>query len=324
MASPGLAAQWAGAQPTPDKRLAPLPKTAPAPKDNPTTPEKVALGKQLFFDPRLSGDNTLSCSSCHIPERAFTDGRAQAKGRGGKTLSRNTPSLLNAGFHRAYFWDARAASLEEQALVPIHAADEMNQDLHELEAELNAIPGYVQQFDAVFGTNVTSEGIARAIAAFERTLVTKPSPFDRYLEGDKNALSDDAKEGLELFTGGAGCVRCHRGPLLSDGQSYRLGVSEGDKGRGAVSGDKEDDGKFRTPSLRNLSETGPYMHDGSMRTLTDVVTFYFRHVPRSSADGQPLDIEPLLDRSFAEITPLVAFLDSLTGEAPEVLPPDLP
>jgi cytochrome c peroxidase len=295
-----------------------LPAEVPAPKDNPTTPEKVALGKQLFFDPRLSGDNTMSCATCHDPKKSFGDGLARGKGRGGKPLGRNVPSLLNAAFYSSYLWDGRSKSLEEQALAPIQSAEEMNQDLGELEKELNAIPGYVAPFQAVFGTKVTREGIAKALAAFQRTLVTKPSPFDRYLKGEKDALSDDARDGMRLFMGDAGCVQCHRGPLLSDGKFYRLGALRQDKGRGTVTGKREDDYKFRTPSLRNIAQTGPYMHDGSQDTLDEVVAYYYRNMPTG------LDVEPLLGRSFSEIPAIVAFLESLSGEAPKITPPELP
>jgi cytochrome c peroxidase len=296
----------------------------PAPRDNAGTPAKIALGKQLFFDPRLSGDNDLSCASCHVPAKAFADSLARAKGRGGQPLARNTPTLLNAGFHRSLFWDGRARSLEEQALAPLQAADEMHQDLGELEKELDAVPGYVQQFASVFETRATRAAVAQALAAFLRTLRTGPSPFDRYLQGEKDALSEEAKEGLRLFLGDAGCARCHRGPLLSDGEFHRLGVGGGDRGRGAITGQREDDHKFRTPGLRNVAATAPYMHDGSLATLTDVVTYYYRGAPRQAADGLPLDIQPLLGQSFSEIAPLVAFLESLTGKPPEVTPPDLP
>jgi cytochrome c peroxidase len=306
------------------KPLVPLPREVSAPKENPTTPEKVALGKQLFFDPRLSGDNTMSCATCHSPEKAFSDGLAQAKGHHGKVLSRNTPTLLNVGFFDRFLWDGRAKSLEEQALGPIQSPDEMNQDITGLEQELNAIPGYVESFQKVFGTPATRDGVAKSLAAFQRTLITELSPFDRYLAGDEQALSASAKHGLALFQGDAGCVQCHRGPLLSDGKLYRLGVSFKDKGLGGVTGKKEDTGKFRTPSLRNISQTGPYMHDGSMKTLMDVVTFYYRGVLTTPEDGLPLDIQPLNGQSFSEISDIVAFLESLTGEPPKITAPELP
>lgn len=306
------------------KLLVPLPQEVSAPQDNPTTPEKVALGKQLFFDPRLSGDNSISCATCHIPEKAFGDGQPRGTGAGGKELARNTPTLLNVGLYARYFWDGRAKSLEEQALGPIPSPVEMDQDLDELVQELNNVPGYVVQFEKIFGTRVTQEGIAKALAAFQRTLMTEPSPFDRYLLGDEQALSASAQRGLELFMGDAGCVQCHQGPLLSDGEYYRLGVSFTDEGLASVTGKSEDKGKFRTPSLRNVAQTGPYMHDGSMKTLDEVVTYYYRGVPATTHDGLPLDIQPLSGQSFSDISDLVSFLKSLTGEPPKIIPPDLP
>jgi cytochrome c peroxidase len=319
-----LGAEDARAQRAKNSPVAPLPDAPAAPRDNPPSAAKIALGKQLFFDPRLSGDNTMSCATCHLPDKALADGLAQAKGHGGKTLARNTPSLLNAGHYSLYTWDGRAKSLEEQALMPIVSPDEMNQDLGELEQELNAVPGYVARFQQLFGTKVTREGVAKALACFQRTLVTKPSPLDRYLAGDKEALSPAAKRGMELFLGDAGCVRCHSGPMLSDGKFYRLGISLQDEGLAAISKQPDDRGKFRTPTLRNIAQTGPYMHDGSLKTLDDVVTFYYRGAPTGKVDGLAPDIQPLLSQSFSEIPDLVAFLESLTGEEPKVIPPELP
>jgi cytochrome c peroxidase len=320
---PGLVVTQARARRASEKLMAPLPRTVPAPKDNPTTPARVALGKLLFFDPRLSGDDRTSCATCHRPDRAFGDGLPRAKGAGGKTLRRNTPSLLNVGFYSTFHWDGRARSLEEQALLPIRAADEMNQDLARLETKLNAVPGYARRFRDVFGTGVTRDGIAKALAAFQRTLVTGPSPYDRYLGGDKKALSLEAKRGMALFFGDAGCGQCHRGPLLSDEKFYRLGVSH-DKGRGLVTGKAEDDYKVRTPSLRNVARTGPYMHDGSYRALNDVLFFYLRGVPKSGPDGLPLDVESLQSVTLSEMPDLLAFLEALTGEEPKIAPPKLP
>lgn len=297
-----------------DEALASLPKTVPAPKTNPTTPEKVALGKQLFFDERLSGDNTMSCASCHVPEKAYTDGLALGKGHGQKSLSRNTPSLLNVGFLDSYFWDGRAASLEEQALGPIQSPEEMNQDLDELERELRAVPEYVEAFRKTFGEPVTRSGIARALAAYQRTLVSDLSPFDRYLAGDEKAISPAARRGLDAFTGSAGCSRCHNGPLLSDGKFYRIGMGLRDPGRFAVTGKENDRAKFRTPPLRDVARTGPYMHDGSMRTLFDVVEYYYRNVPTSRPLGMDLDVEPLVGQSYSEINDVVAFLEALSSE----------
>lgn len=304
--------------------LVPLPRKIPAPEENPTTKEKVALGRQLFFDPRLSGENTMSCATCHLPEKAFGDGLPRAKGANDKELSRNTPSLLNVGLYATYFWDGRAGSLEEQALGPIQSPDEMNQNLDELVRELSQVPGYRQQFQQVFGTEVSGQSIAKALAAFQRTLITGPSPFDRYLAGDQQSLSRSAQRGLALFQGEAGCIRCHQGPLLSDGKFYRLGVSFSDEGLAVVTGKQEDKGRFRTPSLRNIAQTGPYMHNGSLKTLDEVVTFYYRGIPLTAPDGLELDLQPLSGQSFAEIADLVAFLKSLTGDPPKITPPELP
>jgi len=301
--------------------LAPLPAEVPAPKDNPTTPAKVELGRQLFFDVRLSGNNRISCASCHEPGRAFTDGRPLSPGADGMPLRRNTRSCLNAGFAKSLLADGRAASLEEQALLPIQSPAEMNQPLGSLEKELAEVPGYVRQFKAVFGEKPNRQDLARALAAFQRTLVTGPSAFDRFLSGEKDALSADARAGYELFQGEAGCIACHNGPLLSDGKFYRLGVSFRDEGRARVTGKKEDRYRFGTPTLRNVAQTGPYMHNGSLKTLDDVVMFYYRGIPRQGREGLAPEIESLQDRSFSEIPLLVAFLEALTGELPKITPP---
>jgi len=321
----GLDGDIVGAQGRSDRpSLIPLPAAVPAPIDQPVTPEKVELGSLLFFDPRLSGDNRMSCATCHVPEKSFSDGLRLGKGHADKSLRRNTQSLLNVGFYPLLFWDGRARSLEEQALAPIESADEMHQDLHALERELNAVPGYRSRFQSVFSTDVTRRGIAQALAAFQRTLVSRRSPFDRYLLGEKAALSDEALQGLELFQGAAGCVRCHHGPLLSDNKFHRIGIGLDDDGLGAVTGNREDKGKFRTPSLRNIAETGPYMHNGSRASLSEVVIHYYRGVPAAADDGLPLDIAPLSGQSFSEVSALVAFLESLTGEAVAIERPELP
>jgi cytochrome c peroxidase len=311
-------------RPKVDPRLVPLPREVPAPADNPTTPAKVELGKQLFFDPRLSGANNISCASCHMPERAFGDGIQWNKGHNGATLTRNTPSLLNVGFYSSYFWDGRAASLEEQALGPIESPVEMNQNLDELEHELRAVPGYVEQFQKVFGGGPTRLSIGRALAAFERTLVTGPSPFDRYLAGEKDALSADAKRGLELFQGSARCIECHHGPNLSDGKLHRIDLSAEDLGRATVTQRPEDRYRFRTPSLRNIAETGPYSHDGTYKSVEDVVLFYYRGAPQSAAKGPPLEAPDLRGESFSDMPYLVSFLESLSGEPPPIQRPRLP
>ena len=312
----------ASAQTSGARGVTPIPPAAPSPASNPSTPDKVALGKQLFFDARLSGGNDVSCATCHIPGMAFTDGLPKGWGAAGKDLPRNTPSLLNVGFYESYFWDGRAVSLEEQALAPILSPDEMNQDLDELEKELNAVPGYAAQFQSVFGGGVTREGIAKALAAFQRSLVSRDSDFDRYLAGDRSALSGEAREGWRLFQS-AGCIRCHNGPNLSDSGFYRLGTSFEDQGRGAITGDNLDVHAFRTPGLRDVARTAPYMHNGSLKTLTEVVEFYYRSTAPPPG-GLTLSFAPLIGRSYSEIFPIVAFLEALSGNAPAVAPPQLP
>lgn len=319
----GAAVAW-GERPKVDDRLVPLPSVAPAPKDNPTTPAKVALGKQLFFDPRLSGGNTLSCAACHQPNKSFADSIDWNKGETGITMVRNTQSCLNVGFYADYFWDGRAASLEEQATGPITSPVEMNQNLDELERELNAVPGYVTQFQAVFGAKPNRKNIAQALAAFQRTLISGPSAFDRYLAGDEHAISDDAKRGLALFTGEARCIECHHGPNLSDGQYYRMGISEEDLGRASVTGKRDDRFRFRTPTLRNIADTGPYMHHGLYHSLEQVVTQYYRGTSRTTTDGLAIESPDLSDRSLDEVPYLIAFLETLSGTTPEFTPPVLP
>lgn len=307
-----------------EPKLAPLPPKPPEPAENPATPAKISLGKQLFFDPRLSGNNRLSCASCHIPKKAFADGRDRSLGFDGKPLARNTPTVLNSGFFEKLFWDGRAADLETQALGPIENPAEMNQNLGELVKELTAVPGYRDAFQAAFEGEVTAERIGQALAAFQRSLITGPAPLDRFLQGDDSAFSAAAKRGMQLFVGDAGCIRCHHGPLLSDSEFYRLGPTFEDRGRAEVTGEDQHVFQFRTPSLRNVAQTAPYMHDGSLATLTDVVTYYYRGVPASAPGGKRLDVEPLLGQSFTEIEDLVAFLQALSGESPRVEPPKLP
>ena len=296
-------------------RLAPLPGKTPQPPDNPTTTAKVVLGKNLFFDPRLSGNNRVSCATCHVPNKAFADGQAFSIGVKGQKLARNTPSILNLGFQKELFWDGRAKSLEEQALMPVKSPQEMNQPIEELILELKTIGEYRESFTRAFEDGINAVNVAKALAAYERSLVSKPCPYDDYLNGDKKALSVSALRGLELFEGDAGCVRCHNGPLLSDGKFYRLGVGRGAVGRAVITGKREDAYRFRTPSLREVSRTAPYMHDGSKKTLYQVVEYYYRGVPTRGPEGLELDIEPLSDRSFTEIDDLVAFLRTLTNVA---------
>ncbi|MFO1442706.1 cytochrome-c peroxidase [Bacillus sp. Bva_UNVM-123] len=290
------------------------------PEDNPMTDEKIELGKLLYFDPRLSGNNVQSCMSCHAPGAGYGDGMAKFIGFEGFNGPRNSPTIINSGYYKENFWDGRAGSLEEQALGPIQSEVEMNQNLDELVTELNAVPAYVEKFDSVFNEQISADNIAKAIAAFERTIVITDTAFDRYLQGEEDAISAEAKEGMKLFAGKAGCISCHAGPLLSDHNYHNLGMS-GDDGRSAVTGNEEDKGKFRTSGLRGVAHTAPFMHDGSLETLKDVVDYY--NVGGGDHANKSVLMKPL-NLTDGEVNSLVAFLESLSGELPKVETPEIP
>jgi cytochrome c peroxidase len=309
--------------------LAPLPQglrpSVPVPADNPQTPAKVQLGAQLYFDPRLSADNKISCATCHDPSMAWANHNATDTGIKGQVGNRNSGTILDAAYMKYQFWDGRALSLEEQALGPIHNPIEMGETLDNVVRKLNAIPGYRSQFQAVFGTDVTEDGIAKAIAAFERTVVTGPSPYDRYLAGDTTALSPAARRGLDVFMDKGRCVLCHAGPMLSDQSFHNLGVGmdrpNPDVGREAVTKNRRDRGRFKTPPLRNVALTWPYLHDGSARSLEDVLDLYDRGGgPNATLDPmmRPLG---LTDQDKAD---LKAFMEALSGTMPAIAVPELP
>lgn len=301
-----------------------------APLGLPPVPERVpaaavALGKKLFFSQALSVDRSLSCASCHQPGNGFADSRATSPGVKGGRGNRNAPSVWNAVYWSSQFWDGRAASLEEQAGGPMLNPIEMGHSNRGVVASVEADPELRQMIAAAYGDDtVTFERITRAIAAYEKTLVRGNSPFDRYqFGGDKTALSEEAQRGLALFRGKANCALCHTiaedHALFTDQKFHNLGVGMDpagnltDAGRYTVTKREEDRGAFRTPSLRNIAETAPYMHDGSLKTLKEVVDFY---VGGGNANPQldPL-IQPLTSFTRQERADLVAFLESLTGEA---------
>lgn len=253
------------------------------PEDNPPTAAKIALGKQLYFDPRLSRDSTISCASCHDPKKGWSNGEQFATGVGGAKGGRNSPTVINSAYNRFQFWDGRAPSLEAQALGPIQNPIEMAMTLEEVVARLNGIAGYRRQFREVFGTDVTADGIAKAIAAYERTVLSGDAPFDRYAAGDAKAMSEAAIRGRNLFFGKAQCSGCHVGPNFTDNAFHNIGIgydpetkSFSDVGREAESKLVGDRGSFKTPTLREIARTAPYMHDGSLKTLAEVVEHYNR------------------------------------------------
>lgn len=295
------------------------------PADNPQTDAKVALGTQLFFDPRLSADDTVSCATCHDPALAWANHNPVDIGIKGRTGTRNSGTILDAAYMDFQFWDGRATTLEQQALAPIHNPVEMGETLENVVRKLNGVEGYRAQFVDVFGTSVTADAIAKAIAAFERTVLSGPSPFDRYSGGDRSAMPAEAIRGLRLFNGKARCRTCHKGPMLSDQAFHNIGVGmdrpDPDIGREAVTKDPRDRGRFKTPSLRNVALTWPYMHDGSVGTLADVVDFY----ARGGVPNPTLDVfVTTLELTEADKRDLVAFMEALTGTMPAIERPALP
>jgi cytochrome c peroxidase len=293
----------------------------PVPADNPQSAAKIALGHQLAFDTRLSKNDALSCASCHAPIAGGGGPTPRAFGQGGE-LGRWAPSWDNSGYYTSLFWDGRASSLEEQTgalpshMGPISAPPEMGGDVSQVVARLNGIPGYKKEFNRAFGTDATPENIAKAIAAFERTLVADHAPFQRYVNGDKKALSPAAQRGFDLFKGKALCTTCHTPPLLTDNSFHNIGVPQvgplkEDEGRSAVTKDAADKGKFKTPSLYNSASFTFSMHDGALSTLEQVVDHYNKG-GSGAANQDPL-IMPL-KLTKGEEADLVAFLKSLTDE----------
>ena len=310
------------------------------PAENPMTGAKVQLGKQLFFDPRLSRDDTISCASCHHPEHGWSNGRQFATGVDGQVGGRNAPTIINTGYingrslrftQNLMFWDGRALDLEGQALGPIQNPIEMDLSLDELEEKLNKLAGYREQFQTVFGSGVTRDGIAKAIAAFERTVLSGDAPIDRYLAGDPNALSVQARRGWELFLSGkkTNCTACHehtRGNF-TDGAFHNIGVGmdkeNPDLGRYGETKMDGDRGAFKTPTLRDITRTAPYMHDGSEKTLEDVVEYYVKGGVRNAQLDEEMRPLKMTDEEKRD---LVTFLKEALASSkyPDFEPPELP
>src|SRR5688572_16387986 len=273
----------------------------PVPDENPLTREKVELGRRLFRERRLSRDRSIACSSCHDPDRAFSDGRPVAIGINRQVGRRSAPALVNRGYGRVFFWDGRAASLEEQVLQPIQDPKEMNMTLAEASARVG----------------LPSGDISRALASYVRSILSGNAPFDRFTNGDRRALSSEQQAGLRVFRGKGNCTACHIGPNFTDERFHNTGVawdavtaSFQDEGRAAVSGRNEDRGAFKTPTLREIARTAPYMHDGSVPSLDAVIDYYDRGGNRHAS--LDLELQPLrLTPSEKEV--LVAFLQALSG-----------
>lgn len=312
---------------------------APIPAYNPQTPEKIELGKKLFFDRRLSGDGTMSCATCHVPDLAFTDGQETSLSYPTTKNWRNTPTLVNVAFFKHLFHDGRAATLEEQALFPVMSSFEMNLNLDYLEEKLRVVPEYAASFKTAFNNDITRERIAMAIAAFERTLVSINAPLDKYLKGERAALSVEAQKGYNIFINKGRCAECHYGANLSDDSFHALRVPENpenekdpritatrrfvakvyhyddyknlveDPGRYLITKDKKDWKAFRTPTLREIAKTAPYMHNGIFATLDEVIDFLNKGGGKGNTALKPLGL------SKEEQRYLKAFLnEALSGD----------
>ena len=291
----------------------------PIPEDNPVTAEKVKLGKKLFGEKLLSRDRSLACKGCHQPKKAFTDGRAKAIGVYGRQGSRSVPTLVNRAYGRSFFWDGRTSTLEEQVVKPIESESEMDMTVGEAVDRLKRKSRYRKMFQQAFHREPNGEDLARALASYVRTIYSGDSPFDRYVYGKRGALSDQQRRGLRLFRGKGNCTACHIGPTFSDEKFHNTGVAwrDGklqDEGRFAITGEAELKGAFKTPTLREVTRTAPYMHDGSLATLKDVIDFYDdggRKNPYLDPEIRPLRL------TKEEKTELLAFLKSLTGTVKE-------
>ena len=324
----------------------------PISPENPATPEKVELGKKLFFDRRLSGDGTMACATCHNPETGYSDALPISLSYPTTRNWRNAPAIINLAYNKAFFWDGRAVNMEEQALFPIMSAFEMNQNLDYLEEELKEVPEYVAAFQDVFGGEITRERVGMALAAFQKTIISKDSPLDKYLQGNKDALTQVQKKGYDIFTGKGNCIACHNGPNLTDNKFYNIGVPENpsvvndprvsatrrftakvsgytayrtlseDPGRYLVTKDRRDWKAFKTQTLREISLTGPYMHNGVFDTLKEAIEFF------NKGGGNDPNKTPLLKPlhlTDEEKRALESFLrEALTGDLVIVKMPEVP
>ena len=300
--------------------IGPLPPVV-APPNNPPSSAKILLGKMLYFDARLSADKTVSCATCHDPAMGWSDAGPTSKGIRGQMGGRRAPPVSNAAYMPLQFWDGRAPSLEEQAKGPIQNPIEMGNTHEAMIRTVDHIPGYVQLFRSVFGEGpMTVQQVADAIAAFERTVVTTDSRFDRYMRGDHQALTPLEQQGLEIFNGKGHCTSCHWGPNFSDGRFHNLGVPDKDPknpdlGRYVVTKNPRDKGAFKTPTVRDAALRAPYLHNGSEKTLESLIEFY------NLGGGHDPNLDPLmvpLGLTSREIQALVAFIKSLTSLNPEV------
>ena len=301
------------------------PDAIPFPNNNPYTEEKEKLGKKLFFDPRLSRSQIVSCATCHNPSLGWSDGLPKGVGHGMEPLERRSPPVLNLAWALSLMWDGRAHSLEQQALMPITAPQEMNMTMDDVVDRLRMVPGYRELFSEAFGEtdSINAKNIVAALATYERTLVSHKAPFDLWVEGDEDAISAEAKRGFVTFNTKARCSACHAGWRFTDDSFHNIGLETDDVGRGKFTPPSVAIMKyaFKTPSLRDLRMQGPYMHDGSMADLDEVLEHYVkggRKSPNLSPEMRPVKL------SKTEQSDLIAFLETLRGPSVKPQLPDLP
>ena len=281
----------------------------------------IELGKTLFFDTRLSGSGKISCATCHQPELNWTDGKEKSIGHEGTINKRNSPTIQNTWFYKRLFWDGRSSSLEDQAFAPINSESEMHHEMHDLMVELRKIKGYKILFENAFGSSVINpHRLTEAIATFERTIVSNKSRFDEFLEGKKNALSKSELNGLHLFRTKARCMNCHYGPLFSDDQFHNIGFSGNDNGYYQVTHKDEDLGKFKTPSLRDVMKTGPWMHDGKWTDMKEIIEKF--DVANNTISNNSL--QHPLHLTKKEKKDLLAFLHSISTTPITFQKPEMP
>ncbi len=302
------------------------PAATPFPKGNPFTEEKAALGKSLFFDPRLSRSGSVSCATCHNPSLGWSDGLGKAVGFEMKPLARRTPPVRNLAWGAAFQWDGRADTLEMQARMPITAPDEMNMTMDLVVERLKAAPGYGPMFQRAFGGDdpISARTITAALATFQRTLVSREAPFDRWIAGDETAIGPDARRGFELFNGKARCAACHSSWRFTDDSFHDIGLTAtADLGRGKFAPPSvvAMRNAFKTPSLRDLRMQGPYGHDGQLKDLGAVIEHYAKGGEKRESLSFEMKPVELSDRERRE---LVAFLDSIRAEPAAVELPQLP
>ncbi|MFN2532789.1 MAG: cytochrome-c peroxidase [Pyrinomonadaceae bacterium] len=310
--------------------IQPLPKQLASyeamqiPSDNPLTPEKAALGRQLFFDERLSGDGSRSCYSCHVCEHGLTDGLPKAIGAFNKQLPRSSPTLWNVGYHKEFYWDGRSGSLDKQALAAWTGAN-MGAKADEIVAKLNALKGYRSQFHSIFGSDATPDNVVKAITAYERTIISGNTAWDRWKAGDASAISQSAWRGWNIFQG-IKCNNCHDGVLFTDQQYHNVGIGmdqeQPDVGRFKVTNKPEDTGAFKTPTLRDVARSAPYFHDGSAKTLEEALDIMLSGgKPNEHLDKKNLEKHNILPEQRED---LLNFLRSLSVTDCSLTKPPLP